>query len=763
MGSEPHFRGNGRSKPLVAGTVRALLGGVAFFLWSGSGFAGVVVPTGGQFAAGAGTIKATSNGLAITQSSTRGIINWQNFSIGAGQTVQFFNAGGATLNRVTGNTQSVLAGALFATGSVYLINPYGVVVTPTGQVLTNGSFVASTRDLSDDAFLQGGALTFQGGSPGTVVNEGSITSRYGDVVLIGQSVENDGKISAANGTAGLAAGDDVLLQPASGDQRIYIAAGSGNVTNTGTIAAAQAELDAASGNVYALAGNTGGLISATGTATINGHVWLTSGNDVTVSGTVAATNAEGSGGTIDVSGGSSSGTLSVTGTIDASATSAAGAGGEIRATAGTVSLGSSALVEADGGGAGGCDPHRRRPPWRSGSVARSLVDAGDRRAAGGRRSGGADLGRRRQLRRQRQRRRGRGVVGPRDRFRRRDHRHRRRRGGNGGSVEVSGEQNLIFAGTVDTLASLGQTGTLLLDPNVNLTISTSADSASIGCSAGTCDSTGSSSPANLQVSVLETALASSNVLVTTSDSNASAAGNITVGTTATNGAISWSGNNTLTLSAANNITFDGTGDTITVTGAGSTGGIVLTSSGGTVTVGAALTTVAGNISLTGTAISVGAAVSSGGTLSMTASTGTITQSAALSASGTASFTTSTTNKAITLTNVSNDLSGAVSFSTPGSSGNASLTNDIATTLGASTIGGSLTVTDEAGNLTQSGVLTVAGTSSFTTSASNATITLGSANMLTGAVSLDTTGSERRCKSHQQQGDDARRRRPSATT
>ncbi len=50
------------------------------------------------------------------------------------------------------------------------------------------------------------------------------------------------------------------------------------------------------------------------------------------------------------------------------------------------------------------------------------------------------------------------------------------------------------------------------------------------------------------------------------------------------------------------------------------------------------------------------------------------------------------------------------------------------------------MTDQTGNLTQSGVLTVAGTSSFTTSASNATITLGSANLLTGAVSLATSGS-----------------------
>ena len=44
-----------------------------------------------------------------------------------------------------------------------------------------------------------------------------------------------------------------------------------------------------------------------------------------------------------------------------------------------------------------------------------------------------------------------------------------------------------------------------------------------------------------------------------------------------------------------------------------------------------------------------------------------------------------------------------------------------------------------GNLTQTGALTVGGTSSFTTSATDATIALTSANLLTGAVLLNTSG------------------------
>src|SRR5262249_40009288 len=83
--------------------------------------------------------------------------------------------------------------------------------------------------------------------------------------------------------------------------------------------------------------------------------------------------------------------------------------------------------------------------------------------------------------------------------------------------------------------------------------------------------------------------------------------------------------------------------------------------------------------------------------------------------------------------------GAASLNTSGASGNASLTNNEATVLGASNVGGNLAVTGRVGNLTQSAVLTVGGTSSFTTSTANATIALNNLNLLTGAVSLNTSG------------------------
>jgi filamentous hemagglutinin family protein len=106
------------------------------------------------------------------------------FSIGAGGTVQFNNGSGAALNRVTGSQMSSIQGRLGATGSVFLINPNGVVIGPRGTVVAGGSFVASTRDTPDGTFMKGGAVTLSGTSSGGQ-ERGRITSTGGNVVLVG--------------------------------------------------------------------------------------------------------------------------------------------------------------------------------------------------------------------------------------------------------------------------------------------------------------------------------------------------------------------------------------------------------------------------------------------------------------------------------------------------------------------------------------------------------------------------------------------------
>ena len=281
-------------------------------LIAGSGAAqaaGPVLPTGGRVAAGQAVIGVPAGGvLTIKQSSAKAILDWSGFSIGAGGKVAFNNGSGATLNRVTGANVSSLDGLLTGTGSVYLINPNGVIVGKSGVVKVGGTFVASTLDTSDAGFLAGGPLSFAGSSTASVVNLGKVGALGGDVALIAAEVSNAGAISAPQGSAGLIAGHSVLmLRDGSLDQGRFsvLLGGAGTrVTNSGLISAADAELRAEGGNVYALAGDTSGVIRATGVKRGGGKVWLVAqGGELDLAGAIDARGAGGTAGSVETSGG----------------------------------------------------------------------------------------------------------------------------------------------------------------------------------------------------------------------------------------------------------------------------------------------------------------------------------------------------------------------------------------------------------------------------------------------------------------------------
>lgn len=265
-----------------------------------------VLPNGGHFVAGDGQISANGKSMTIDQSSSRGIIEWNSFSIGNGDHVRFNNGAGATLNRVTGSDLSSILGSLSASGSVYLINPQGIVVGKSGTVSTGGRFVASTLDTDNTSFMSGGQIAMIGTSGAKVVNLGKIGSTNGDVFLLADGqVENRGTIHAPNGTAELVAAEAVLLQDASTSKQVFVALGDkGTVLNRGTVEAAQISLQAADGNVFALSGNHA-VLRATGTATREGHVWLVADTGkVELGGHISARNADGKGGAIDTQAGS---------------------------------------------------------------------------------------------------------------------------------------------------------------------------------------------------------------------------------------------------------------------------------------------------------------------------------------------------------------------------------------------------------------------------------------------------------------------------
>ncbi len=373
-------------------------------LWLGLGCAqpsmAQSLPTGATVVSGNVAIGSTSStGLTVTQSSRTGIVNWSSFSIGQGNQVQFNNGTGATLNRVTGNVPSSINGVLSATGSVYLVNPSGIVVGPTGVVKTGGSFVASTLDVRDAEFRAGGALTFSGNSNASVVNLGKIGSSKGDVVLIARQVRNDGSVIARNGTAAMASGSEVLLSDGSlgnGEVLVRRPAQDGEIRNSGAIRAAEVELRANGGNIYALAGNTGRAITATGLASKGGRIFLTAeGGSVNVTQKVVARRIQpavappraGRAGRRSFSGGDvivSGDKVVVGGTINAKGSG--GAGGTVVVTGKDVTLASGATIDASGtsGGTvliggdrlGGSDAALKFLPQAIANAQRTTIEAG---------------------------------------------------------------------------------------------------------------------------------------------------------------------------------------------------------------------------------------------------------------------------------------------------------------------------------------------------------------------------------------------------
>ncbi len=169
-------------------------------------------PTGGNVVAGSAGIQYGTTVTNINQSSNRAIINWQSFSIGAGETVNFNQPGfsSVTLNRVTGNETSIIAGALNANGQVFIVNSAGVLFSKGSQVNVGG-LVASTLNISNKDFMAGN-YKFHGKSDASIINEGLIHAGNGGyVALLGQTVSNQGVISATLGTVAMASGEKITL------------------------------------------------------------------------------------------------------------------------------------------------------------------------------------------------------------------------------------------------------------------------------------------------------------------------------------------------------------------------------------------------------------------------------------------------------------------------------------------------------------------------------------------------------------------------
>jgi filamentous hemagglutinin family protein len=219
-------KGQGKSKS--SKTARSALTAGSFVLLTatalmalGRADAAEVLPTGGSVTAGSATISTSGSAMTINQTTAKMAADWQSFSIGQGNTVTFNqpSASSVALNRVLGADVSVIQGALRANGQVFLINPNGVLFTPTAQVNV-GAMVASTLHMKTEDFMAGD-YRFDGSmgaaiKGSAVINQGNISATGeagmgGTIALIAAKVTNTGRLNANQGNVLLGAGNKVTL------------------------------------------------------------------------------------------------------------------------------------------------------------------------------------------------------------------------------------------------------------------------------------------------------------------------------------------------------------------------------------------------------------------------------------------------------------------------------------------------------------------------------------------------------------------------
>lgn len=397
-----------------------------------------VLPQGASVVSGRAQIsQPTAGSIVVNQDSSRAIVNWNSFSVGQNASVNFVqpDSSSAILNRVTGSATSAIAGQVTGNGQVYLVNPNGIAITPTGTVQVGGGFVASTLDIGNGDF-NAGNLNFAGkGASAGVSNSGAITSAPGGFVgLIGGTVSNSGTISVPLGKVGLGSGEQVTINP-TGDGFMQVAVPTGATTADG----------------HSLVDVAGRITAAGGSVEIKAATAQQAVRDaVNISGTVSARTAYGRSGSI-VLGGGEGGNVAVSGKL-LTVGGKRRQGGSITVTGNSIGL-KGAVVDASGGTGGGIiqiggGPHGSGPLQQAQTTdidasstvrADAIVNgnggnvtiwsdsttsfAGNISARGG------------------------------------------AQGGNGGQVEVSSHGVLDYTGLTDTRAPQGHAGDLLLDPD----------------------------------------------------------------------------------------------------------------------------------------------------------------------------------------------------------------------------------------------------------------------------------------------------------
>lgn len=423
-----------------------------------------------------GNVGITTPGASVLQitNSPGSVVDWQSFSIGAGETTRFIqeNAASAILNRVTGTQMSELLGNLTSNGRVFLINGNGILVGE-GATIDTAGLVMSTLNITNEDFLAG-HYAFNGDeTAGSIVNRGYIkTAPGGEVILLAprivneavDGVENSGLIETPGGELILAAGHAITITSLDDpDISFEVQSSEHEVVNLGKLIAAGGSAEILAGTIR----HSGEINADAISVDEQGRISLLASHHIETSDdSVISANGAGDGGTIRIEAAAADDTATASvvlaGTVSANG---GAAGGRVEVLGDDIALGT-VRISADGATGGGA--------VRIGGdiqgadtlpAARDVTVTGMSRISADATVNGDG-----------------GTVAVWSEQRTEFYGHASARGGNGGGdggfIEVSGKENLVLQGSLDVGALNGRAGQLLLDPE-NITIVPGSDATEI--------------------------------------------------------------------------------------------------------------------------------------------------------------------------------------------------------------------------------------------------------------------------------------------
>ncbi len=242
-------------------------------------------PIGGTVTQGQALISTSGSQLNINQTSANAFINWQNFNIGSGETVNFNqpSASSVTWNFIGDANSSTLSGTLNANGLVVLQNPNGFTVSGTAVINAHG-LVMTTASTPALNFSSSGPWSFSTPPPAAkIVNCGQINiTGGGSAFLIAADIINKGSITAPGGNIGLYAGENVLVSSSPNGLGLsaQVTLPEGSVDNEGRLVA-----DAGSIAARAQTINQNGLVEANSVQNVNGTIELVASDSLTLGAT----------------------------------------------------------------------------------------------------------------------------------------------------------------------------------------------------------------------------------------------------------------------------------------------------------------------------------------------------------------------------------------------------------------------------------------------------------------------------------------------